>query len=104
MFIVAERLGLGNPCTSRAAVRAPSAARTTSPSSGDVIVGRAGVYPARQETPDGGTKTVTFGGEAGNKVRQLHNHASNVTFDGLDVDANGGTPTRGRVREPCAAT
>ena len=61
--------------------------------SGDVVVVGPGVYPGRQETPDGGTKTITFRGEPGNKVRQLHNHASNVTFEGLDVDANGGTPT-----------
>ena len=61
--------------------------------SGDVIVVGAGVYPGRQETPDGGAKTITFRGEPGNKVRQLHNHASNVTFEGLDFDANGGTPT-----------
>jgi len=60
---------------------------------GDVIVVGAGVYPGRQETPDGGTKTLTFKGEPGNKVRQLHNHASNVTFDGIDADAGGGTPT-----------
>ena len=39
-----------------------------------------------------GTKAVVFRGVAGNKVRKLDNHASNVTFDGLDVDANGGTP------------
>jgi hypothetical protein len=61
--------------------------------SGDVIVVGAGVYPGKQETPDGGTKTLTFQGEPGNKVRQLHNHAANVTFDGLDIDQNGGTPT-----------
>jgi hypothetical protein len=61
--------------------------------SGDVIVVGAGVYPGRQETPDGGTKSVTFTGEPGNKVRQLFNNASNVTFDGLDVDAGAGTPT-----------
>jgi hypothetical protein len=61
--------------------------------SGDVIVVGPGVYPARQETPDGGTKTLTFRGEPGNKVRQLINNAANVTFDGLDVDAGGGTTT-----------
>jgi hypothetical protein len=61
--------------------------------SGDVIVVGPGVYPARQETPDGGTKSLTFKGEPGNKVRQLINNAANVTFDGLDVDAGGGTTT-----------
>jgi hypothetical protein len=60
---------------------------------GDVIIVGPGVYPGRQETPDGGTKALTFKGESGNKVRQLHNHASNVTFDGIDADAGGGTPT-----------
>jgi hypothetical protein len=61
--------------------------------SGDVIVVGPGVYPGRQETPDGGTKSPTLRGEPGNKVRQLINNAANVTFDGLDVDAGGGTTT-----------
>src|SRR4051794_31237017 len=34
---------------------------------------------------------MTFRGLAGNKVRQLLSDASNVTFDGLDIDANGAT-------------
>jgi hypothetical protein len=59
--------------------------------SGDVISIGPGVYP-RQEVPDG-SKAVTFQGQQGNVIRQLHNHAANVTFDGLDIDANAGTPT-----------
>jgi hypothetical protein len=58
--------------------------------SGDVIEVGPGVYGA-QEVPSG-SKAATFRGLAGNKVRKLDNHASNVTFEGLDLDANGGTP------------
>ena len=58
--------------------------------SGDVIEVGPGVYGA-QEVPSG-TKTVTFRGLNGNTIRKLDNHASNVTFDGLDLDANFGTP------------
>jgi hypothetical protein len=57
---------------------------------GDVIEVGPGVYGA-QEVPSG-SKAVTFRGLSGNKVRKLDNHASNVTFDGLDLDANFGTP------------
>jgi hypothetical protein len=57
---------------------------------GDVIVLGAGVYGA--QTIPAGSKAVTFRGAAGNKVRRLINHASDVTFDGLDVDANFATP------------
>jgi hypothetical protein len=56
----------------------------------DVIVVGAGVY-GTQTIPSAG-KAVTFRGAAGNKVRRLVNHASNVTFDGIDVDANFTTP------------
>ncbi len=75
---------LGAPCATLARAYEVAAA-------GDVISIGPGVYP-RQEVP-AGTKAVTFEGAAGNTIRQLHNHASNVTFDGLDVDANAGTPT-----------
>jgi hypothetical protein len=57
---------------------------------GDVIEVGPGVYGA-QDVPSG-SKAVTFRGLSGNKVRKLDNHASNVTFEGLDLDANGGTP------------
>jgi hypothetical protein len=57
---------------------------------GDVVEVGPGVY-GPQVVPDG-TKAVTFRGLPGNKIRKLDNHASNVTFDGLDVDANFATP------------
>ena len=60
---------------------------------GDVIVVGPGVYPARRRCRTAARRPLTFQGEPGNEVRQLHNHASNVTFDGLDVDAGGATPT-----------
>jgi hypothetical protein len=55
-----------------------------------VIELRAGVYGV--STVPSGTKAITIRGAAGNKIRQLHNYADNVTFDGVDVDANRGTP------------
>ena len=63
-----------------------------------IVVGP-GVVPAQQETPDGGTKTLTFTGEPGNKICQLINHAANVTFDGLDIDAERRHADRGGVRD-----
>ena len=54
---------------------------------GDVISVGAGSYPP-QNAP-AGTKRVTFKGQPGNKIRALGNDASNVTFDGLDLDAGG---------------
>jgi hypothetical protein len=57
---------------------------------GDVITIGPGVYPS-QEVP-ALSKAVTFRGLPGNKIRQLHNHASNVTYDGLDIDAGFTTP------------
>ncbi len=59
-------------------------------SEGDVIEVRAGVFGA-QVVPVG-LKPVTFRGLPGNKVRKLDNSASNVTFDGIDVDAGFTTP------------
>ena len=58
--------------------------------SGDVIEVAAGVYPG-QELPTG-TKEVTFQGAPGAVVRRLENSASNVTFDGIDIDAGGVKP------------
>ena len=69
--------------------------------SGDVVQVNAGSYPA--QTVPGGTKAVTFRGVAGNKIRQLHSDADNITFDGLDLDA-GGTKTAGAVFEHGAAS
>jgi hypothetical protein len=39
------------------------------------------------QTVPGGSKAVTFRGAPGAKVRTLDNHAANVTFDGIEVDA-----------------
>jgi hypothetical protein len=74
---------LAAPCASL--VRAYNVA-----GAGDVISVAAGVYP-RQQLPDG-SKAVTFRGAAGNKVRQIYNNASNVTFDGIEIDAGFTTP------------
>src|SRR5215213_5173689 len=52
---------------------------------GDVVNVAAGPYSA-QEVP-GGSRAVTFRGAFGNKLRELDNHADNVTFDGIVVDA-----------------
>ena len=57
---------------------------------GDVISIASGVY-GPQAVP-AGTKAVTFLGQSGNKVRRLGNDASNITFDGINVDANGQKP------------
>jgi hypothetical protein len=57
---------------------------------GDTITIAPGVYQA-QEVPYG-TKRVTFKGLPGNKIRQLQNTASNVTYDGLDIDSAFTTP------------
>ena len=54
-------------------------------SEGDVIELAAGSHPD-QDVP-GGTKRVTFRGVPGAKVRTLENSASNVTFQGISVDA-----------------
>jgi hypothetical protein len=53
-------------------------------SSGDVIGVGAGTYPS--QTVPGGSKAVTFKGAPGAKLRQLDNSASNVTYDGVEVD------------------
>jgi hypothetical protein len=63
---------------------------------GDVITVAPGSYGG--QTVPGGSKAVTFKGLPGNKIRQLHSEANNITFDGLDLDA-GGTKTTGAVFE-----
>jgi hypothetical protein len=52
---------------------------------GDVVQVASGTYGA-QDVP-AGSKAVTFHGAPGAKVRELDNSASNVTFDGIEVDA-----------------
>jgi hypothetical protein len=63
---------------------------------GDVIRVAAGSY-GRQSTPRG-TKAVTFHGGPGVVLRQMVNDASNVTFDGISVNA-GGVQTEGAAFE-----
>jgi hypothetical protein len=60
---------------------------------GDVIELACGSY-GDWDTPDGGTKPVTVRAADRNcaKFTRLHAHSSNITFDGLDIDAGGGVP------------
>ena len=74
---------LAAPCATLGYAYSQSAA-------GDTVTIAPGVY-GRQVVP-GGSKPVTFRGLPGNKLRQLDNSASNVTFDGVDVDAGFTTP------------
>ncbi len=78
------------PCGSFAYVYGQAAA-------GDTVTVNAGVF-GPQRVPSG-TKAVTFKGVAGNKVRQLHVFASNTTYDGIDIDANGQTTENGAAFE-----
>jgi hypothetical protein len=63
---------------------------------GDVIELACGSY-GDWDTPDGGTKQVTVRAASRNcaKFTRLHAHSSNITFDGLDIDAGGGVPDCG---------
>lgn len=45
-----------------------------------------------------GTKTLTWEGAAGNKVRSLHFGSVNQTFDGLNLDADAGTIAGGTAQ------
>lgn len=64
--------------------------------SGDVIAVAPGTYG--EQTVPSGTKAVTFNGGSGVAVRQLISQASNVTYDGINVDA-GGAKTTGAALE-----
>lgn len=72
--------------------------------SGAVVSVGAGVYPAQnfaggaQASQPAGTKAITFLGQPGNAVRQLHVGSPNMTFDGINVDA-GGAKTSGAAFE-----
>jgi hypothetical protein len=55
--------------------------------SGDVVTVAPGVY-GEQHVPDG-SKSVTFNGGPGVILRQMSSDASNVTYDGINVNANG---------------
>jgi chitodextrinase len=73
-------------------------------SSGDVIRVRAGSYGAQffaggvGSSQPRGTKALTFVGEPGNVVRQIHFGSSGLVFDGLRIDA-GGAKTSGAAFE-----
>ena len=68
---------------------------------GDVIELACGSYGA-WDTP-GGSKQVTVRAATRNcaKLPRLHAKSSNITFDGLDIDAGGGVPSCGG--SSCAA-
>ena len=61
---------------------------------GDVIELACGNYSA-WDSPDGGTKQITVKAATRNcaKFPRLHAHSSNITFDGIDIDAGGGVPS-----------
>jgi hypothetical protein len=74
---------------------------------GDTIQLAPGAYPSQgtfsnPATAIGGSKPITVRGGQGVKVRQIFSRASNVTFDGLDLDA-GGAKTSGAVFEAYGA-
>jgi hypothetical protein len=56
----------------------------------EVVEVAAGSYP-KQSVPTG-SKAVTFKGKPGNTLYQLANEADNVTFDGINVDAQATRP------------
>jgi chitodextrinase len=84
-------------CTSFAAAYGAAA-------SGDVIRIRQGSYGAQffaggvGSSQPRGSKTLTFVGEPGNVVRQIHFGSSGLVFDGIRIDA-GGTKTSGAAFE-----
>ena len=63
---------------------------------GDVVKVAAGRYGG--QTIGGGSKAVTFRGGPGVVLRQMKSDASNVTYDGINVDA-GGAQTEGAAFE-----
>jgi hypothetical protein len=75
----------GGACTAAAPCRTLARGYAVA-TAGETVSVAAGTYPA-QAVP-AGTKRVTFRGGSGVKVRELDNSASNVTFDGINVDAN----------------
>lgn len=79
------------------------AAAYTAAASGDTVgvVGTVGVQKfagGYQSVQGSGSKTLTFRGVAGNKVRQINFGSPNLTFDGINVDA-GATKTSGAAFE-----
>lgn len=92
-----------NACTQAAPCRSFERAYALAQLGAVVSVG-SGVYPAQnfaggyQASQPAGTKPITFRGEIGNLVRQLHVGSPNITFDGIHVDA-GGSKTVGAAFE-----
>jgi len=68
---------------------------------GDVIELACGSYGA-WDSPDGGTKQITVKAATRNcaKFPRLHAKSSNITFDGIDIDAGGGRRTAAARRVP----
>jgi chitodextrinase len=72
--------------------------------SADLVRIRAGSYGAQffaggvGSSQPRGTKTLTFIGEPGNVIRQIHFGSSGLVFDGIRIDA-GGTKTSGAAFE-----
>jgi chitodextrinase len=102
----------GGSCTRQASAGAYNdaqacasfAAAYAAAASGDTVRVRAGTYPAQffaggvGSSQGSGTKTLTFVGEPGNVIRQIHFGSSNMTFDGIRIDA-GGVKTSGAAFE-----
>ena len=72
-----------NACTSAAPCRTLARGYAVA-AAGDVVGVAAGSYPS--QTVPGGSKAVVFKGTGMPKLRQLDSAASNVVFDGFDVD------------------
>jgi hypothetical protein len=83
-------------CTSSDPCRTFARAYTVA-AAGDVVQVAGGTYP-RQDVP-AGTKAITFRGGTGVIVRQVWNRASNVTYDGISVDAGAAKPAGGAAFE-----
>ncbi len=72
--------------------------------SGDTVRVRAGTYGAQffaggvGASQGEGSKALTFVGETGNMIRQIHIGSNNLTFDGMNIDA-GGVKTSGAAFE-----
>lgn len=81
------------------------AAAYSSAQSGDTVLVKAGTYAPQLfaggfgGSQGSGTKTLTFKGEVGNVIRQVHIGSPNLTFDGLNLDAGGQKTQQGAVFE-----
>jgi hypothetical protein len=92
--------GTGTACTQTAPCGTLKAAYAVAVA-GDTILFTQGSYAAQGTSSQpsiSGTKAVTVQGNGTVKIRQINMDASNVTFDGFDLDA-AGTTTSGAVFE-----